>query len=199
MLPEVSVIMAVQNEGDYIGEALNAVLEQTMADLEVIAIDIGSADHTAGVLDHFQDPRLTVVTHMFGGPLRALNRGVARSGGRYITWVPARVLLLPRALQRMRERMAAGPNLGAVIADYAETDLDGNPKTAVSAGPFHPGRGPGLGKAFLLRRQAVERLGPLDEKNPGDALGRYARRLGVLYPVGWVREVLAVCRSGDGL
>lgn len=196
---EVTVIMPVQNEGDFVGESLSAVLGQTMADLEVIVIDMGSADHTAGVLDYFRDPRLSIATHMFGGPVRALNRGVARSGGRYITWVSPRVVLLPRALQRMRKMLAGSPALGAVIADYAETDTDGNPMTAVSAGPFNPYRGRGLGKTFLLHRRAAETLGPLEEKNPEQAGNRYARRLGILYPVGWIREILSVHRAGDGL
>ena len=58
--PVVSVIMAVFDGATWVGGAIESLLAQTLADLEVIVIDDGSTDATAEVLAAFVDPRLRV-------------------------------------------------------------------------------------------------------------------------------------------
>jgi len=58
--PEISVIMSAHNERRYIGTALESLLNQSMADFEVIIIDDASADGTAELIEKFRDSRIRV-------------------------------------------------------------------------------------------------------------------------------------------
>ena len=45
-MPLVSVIMPVYNTAEYLDEAVQSILGQTLTDLELIVIDDGAADRT---------------------------------------------------------------------------------------------------------------------------------------------------------
>ncbi|TIV09327.1 MAG: glycosyltransferase, partial [Mesorhizobium sp.] len=49
MLPTVSVIIPVRDGAPYIGEALQSILDQDLADIEVIVVDDGSSDDSAAI------------------------------------------------------------------------------------------------------------------------------------------------------
>ena len=58
MTPTVSVILPVYNGALFLGEAVESILGQTFDDFELIAIDDGSVDETALILDGYTDPRI---------------------------------------------------------------------------------------------------------------------------------------------
>jgi glycosyltransferase involved in cell wall biosynthesis len=80
----VSVILAVRNGAADLPRAIDTILAQTFADLELIAIDDGSTDGTAAVLDGVRDPRVRVLHQRNMGLPAALNRGIGLARGRYI-------------------------------------------------------------------------------------------------------------------
>lgn len=82
--PLVSVVLSVYNGGPDLPEAIDTILAQTFTDFEVIAIDDGSTDGTAKLLDNIGDPRMRVVHQENMGFARALNRGISLARGRYI-------------------------------------------------------------------------------------------------------------------
>jgi glycosyltransferase involved in cell wall biosynthesis len=87
---QVSVIIPVYNTAAFIRECLDAVLGQTLADIEVIVIDDGSTDGCAAILDGYAqaDPRVTVIHSARNqGVSAARNRGIERSSGTYIGFV----------------------------------------------------------------------------------------------------------------
>ncbi len=51
--PKVSVIIPTYHGADYLGEAIQSVLNQTYHDFEVIVVDDSSPDHTAQVMSQF--------------------------------------------------------------------------------------------------------------------------------------------------
>ena len=51
MTPKVSVILPVYNTAAYLGEAVQSVLHQTLADWELILVDDGSTDGSGTVCD----------------------------------------------------------------------------------------------------------------------------------------------------
>ena len=48
-----SVIIPIYNMGKYLAECLHNVLSQTLADIEIIAINDGSTDDSADILTHY--------------------------------------------------------------------------------------------------------------------------------------------------
>jgi glycosyltransferase involved in cell wall biosynthesis len=82
--PLVSVVLSVRDGAADLPKAINTILTQTFADLELIAINNGSIDGTAAILDGIRDVRVRVVHQDDMGLAVALNRGVAVARGRYI-------------------------------------------------------------------------------------------------------------------
>ena len=56
--PKVSVCMPNYNFGDFIGQAIQSVLEQTFTDFELIIIDDASTDNSKSVIKSFPDERV---------------------------------------------------------------------------------------------------------------------------------------------
>jgi glycosyltransferase involved in cell wall biosynthesis len=61
--PKVSVVIPTYNQADYLAEAIQSVLDQTLSDLEVIVVDDASTDHTPEIISRFDDPHLKCLVH----------------------------------------------------------------------------------------------------------------------------------------
>ncbi len=85
-VPRVSVVMSVRNDAVRVERAVRSILDQSFRDLELIVIDDGSTDATAGVLDRLAagDARLRVIHQDNTGLTRALIRGCALARGEFI-------------------------------------------------------------------------------------------------------------------
>ena len=75
-LPCVSVIMAVYNAEPYLKQAIDSIMAQTEARLELIVVDDGSTDRSRLVLDAYSDSRLSSF-----GDLRKGFGGVVENAG----------------------------------------------------------------------------------------------------------------------
>lgn len=86
----VSVIIPVYNAESYIYKCLDSILAQSYDRWEVIAIDDGSTDGSAAILDDYaaRDPRRFKVVHRKnGGAASARNDGIGLASMKYITFV----------------------------------------------------------------------------------------------------------------
>lgn len=79
----VSVIIPTYNRANWICEAVDSVLSQTVSPFEVIVIDDGSDDDTPERLRHYEN-RITVLTQKNKGVSAARNVGIKVARGRYI-------------------------------------------------------------------------------------------------------------------
>lgn len=84
--PLISVIMPAYNAAAYIEEAIRSVLGQTHSNLEMIVIDDGSKDATAGIARSITDPRVRVFQQPNGGVSSARNKGLDLARGEYIAF-----------------------------------------------------------------------------------------------------------------
>ena len=84
--PDVSVIVPVYNVERYLPACLEAILAQTLQSIEVICIDDGSTDSSAGILARYaaRDPRVSVLGGPNGGYGHAVNRGIDAARGEYV-------------------------------------------------------------------------------------------------------------------
>jgi hypothetical protein len=102
----VSVVIPVYNTRRYLAECLDSVLAQDLTphELEVIAVDDGSTDGSAQVLDRYAErhPNLRVIHQENSGwPGRPRNVGRAASQGQYVFFVDSDDCLAPQALRSM--------------------------------------------------------------------------------------------------
>lgn len=88
--PLVSIIIPVYNAENYLADSLKSALGQTVADIEVIAVDDGSTDASLEILRSFaeRDPRLKIlVNEKNRGQAATRNRGLDASTGRWFAFL----------------------------------------------------------------------------------------------------------------
>lgn len=87
----VSVIMPVLNAERYLKEAVESILNQTHQNLELLAVDDGSADGTLNILSDYagRDKRVRVLRNSGSGISAALNMGIDLAKGEYIARMDA--------------------------------------------------------------------------------------------------------------
>ena len=85
--PLVSVILPVYNEERFVADALDSILCQDYHPLEIIAVDDGSTDHTARILQSYRELQYVYQTNQ--GVASARNKGISVSRGELIAFLDA--------------------------------------------------------------------------------------------------------------
>lgn len=104
--PLVSVCMPVYNAGKYVAEALDSVLGQSYRNIEVIAVNDGSRDNSADVLEVYRKRGVKVIHQENRGQCAAANRAYAEARGEYIKFFDADDILSPRFIEAQVKRLA---------------------------------------------------------------------------------------------
>ena len=80
--PDVSVLLPVRDGAAYLPECIESLRSQTLEDFEVLAVDDGSTDDSAGILSQWarEDPRVVVIRQPRLGIVAALEAGQAAGG-----------------------------------------------------------------------------------------------------------------------
>lgn len=150
-----SCIVPAYNAELYLPFALDSILSQTLPPYELIVVDDGSTDGTAGVLESYQG-RVTVLTGPNQGSGPARNRGIAAASGDFLSFLDADDLWLPTKLERQMARFAARPELGVSVTMVRNFWI---PELAYEAerhaGKRFAGPLPGYGGTTLLARADV--------------------------------------------
>ncbi len=99
----ISVIIPAYNHEQFIGPAIESVLGQSWDDLELLVIDDGSTDNTAGVIKSYDDRRLSYFYQENQDAYNTINRGLGLARGEYIAILNSDDLYLPGRLERLVE------------------------------------------------------------------------------------------------
>lgn len=83
MKPLVSVIIPVYNSREYLAEAIQSVLDQSLESVEIIAVNDGSTDGSLEVLESFGD-RIRIMSQKNSGQGAARNRALALASGDFV-------------------------------------------------------------------------------------------------------------------
>ena len=100
-MPQVSVIIPAYNHERFVGAAVESVLKQTLADLELIVIDDGSTDRTGDVVQSFKDPRLKYVRQQNQDAYNAINNGLHRASGEFVSILNSDDVYATNRLERL--------------------------------------------------------------------------------------------------
>ena len=107
----VSVIIPVHNRAAMLREAVASALAQTHRPIEILIVDDGSTDDTAGVADELaaRHPEVSVIHHTNRGPGLSREAGRARARGAFIQYLDSDDLLMPRKLELQIAALRAHP------------------------------------------------------------------------------------------
>lgn len=80
--PLMSVVVASYNQGEFIGETIDSVLNQNYEPMELVIVDGGSTDNTLNVLHNYDsDSRVIWVSESDNGPNDAFQKGLQMATG----------------------------------------------------------------------------------------------------------------------
>lgn len=172
----VSVIIPCFDAERTLAETIRSAIDQTWRDIEIIVIDDGSIDGSAGIIKGFGNR----VRGEFGpnrGASAARNRGTALAKGAFIQYLDADDLLSPEAIERRVaaletsgadvayadwqrfETNAGEDHMGEIIARSME-EIDADPEIACATQFWAPPA------ALLYRRAVVDEIGGWNEGLP---------------------------------
>jgi len=159
----ISCIVPVYNGAAFLAEAIDSILGQTHRPLEIIIVDDGSTDGTAGVIAGYGD-RVIVLRQDNAGPGAARNRGLEAARGDYLAFLDADDLWAPQKLALQLEQFDRSPELDYCLTHvehFLAAELTAMPGYAL--GPRLERPMPGyLLQTLMARRSLFERIGRFD-------------------------------------
>lgn len=135
--PRITVLMPALNGADYLREAVDSVLAQTMDAFELLVIDNASTDATPDILRGCGDARLRVLRNERTVPLPvSLNRGLREARAPLVARLDADDIAKPQRLERQLAALRPGVALlGTWWDDFWQQDgarqIVPGPETAI--------------------------------------------------------------------
>lgn len=118
----VSVIMPSWNTGNYIGESIQSVIDQTYQNWELIIVDDCSSDNTEEVVKHFNDARIRFLKNEENlGAALTRNRALREAKGEWIAFLDSDDLWCP---DKLTEQLSFMKKNGYVFSYHKYEKID---------------------------------------------------------------------------
>lgn len=125
--PRISVIIPCFNQGIYVDDAIESVLNQSYTDLEVIIINDGSYDEfTINKLNNYSKPNARIINTSNKGLSAARNLGVKESNGKFIQFLDADDCIHPMKFEKQIGIFNEHPEIEICYSNYKVLDLQSN-------------------------------------------------------------------------
>jgi glycosyltransferase involved in cell wall biosynthesis len=158
--PLVSVVVPCYNTELYIGEAIDSIVAQDCASLQIVVIDDGSTDRSMEIVRRFGD-RVDCRGQPNAGIATARNAGIALARGKYLAFLDADDVWTPTSLNSRLDRLRQGADcVYGGVEHFVSPDLSPEERDRFASMPATmTGRLPG---AMLIDRRAFDRVGLFD-------------------------------------
>lgn len=168
-----SVVIASENHAAFIAEAMESVLAQTVAGIELVVVDCGSTDRTRAVLRSVvaahPGASIEIVSHpSTGHPAHARNRGVEAARGEQIVCLEPYDTLAPDFVELCGAALADDPGASFAYTDQVRFGAANGYQEAPEYDFEELVRENYVGLAALFRRSAWEEGGGFDAQIPYD-------------------------------
>ena len=193
--PLISVIMSTYNDELYIEESLRSILNQTLADFELIIYDDCSTDHTVEKIRAFHDPRIQLICNEENcGLTKNLNKGLRIAKGKYIARMDGDDISELTRFEKQVAFLEEHPSIYLISChaqNFGESDLvnriQGNSEVLrcrmlIRPVFAHPG--------FMMRRELIEEGFFYDETFRTAQDYEFAVRAAGTHEIGMVPEIL---------
>jgi hyaluronan synthase len=124
----VSVIIPVYNQENLIEKVVKAVSSSSYRNLEIVAVNDGSKDNTAKVLDTLaqKNPRLRVIHKPNGGKRTAVATGFYAARGDFVVLIDSDSIVDKYAIEEFMKVFAANPKVGGIFGNGKVLNADKN-------------------------------------------------------------------------
>ena len=190
--PRVSVLMGVHNGAAHVRQAIDSVLAQTEADLELIVVDDGSTDATPQIVAASADARLRMARRPHEGLTRALNHALALARAPIVARLDADDVALPERLARQLAFLEAHPEVGVLGSAAREINGDGR-----DLGIVQPPLDDRTLRRVLIRRNPMVHSSITMRRTLVDAVGGYDASFAVAQDYDLWMRLAAVTRLAN--
>ncbi len=166
--PKISIVTASFNQGQFIEETIQSVLNQNYPNLEYIIIDGGSTDQSVEIIKKYQKHLTYWVSENDKGQANAINKGLKICTGEIFNWLNSDDYLEPGSLSKIAEAFE-DTNVDLVagkVRNFSATAEEIIPNQKLTANGlmcWEPGVKfvqPGV----WMRRVLISQCGGIDEK-----------------------------------
>lgn len=167
--PLVSVIVPSFNQGVFLERTIRSLLHQDWSRIEIIVVDGGSTDDTVSIINRYERHIAWWVSEPDRGQADAINKGLSRATGAYVTWLASDDVLFPGALRILVRALEETPGAGIAYGGVAFIDADDRIlKTSAYRDMtldslLYDKRSTIAQPASLISRSVLDRVGMLDE------------------------------------
>ena len=122
LIPDVSVIITVNNQEKCLFKALRSVQNQSIKNIEIIIVDDFSSDNSISLISKYQnsDDRIILLKHMYNyGTMKSRSDGVKLAKGKYITIIDGDDGLATRDILFNCFKLAQSAELDIIEFNYA--------------------------------------------------------------------------------
>jgi len=121
---KLSVIIPVYNGADFIEKSYNSIINQQLADFEILYVDNNSKDNSVEKIESLiqTDARVKLLIQTKQGAAPARNKGIEKAQGDYMYLFDVDDEIYPGALKSMLEVLENHPNLDAVFGKMVKSN-----------------------------------------------------------------------------
>jgi len=201
----ISIIIPTYNRANDVQRAIDSALAQTHQPCEVIIVDDGSTDTTPDLLTQYGQ-RIRALRQYNQGRSAARNTGLKLARGEYVIFLDSDDALLPDMAGTQLTALQQHPQMAFVHGQAWMTDPYGqrlDPPILMGA-PLDPAQPPFaslvMGQSLLLntaliRRAALESVGPFEEGLEVSEDWDLWLRLAAKFEVGYTAGAIALCAN----
>ncbi len=168
--PLISIVTPSYNQGNYIEDTIESILQQTYPNIEHLVIDGGSSDHTLDILRKHESPRLQWVSEKDSGQSDAIQKGFNRTRGDIVGWLNSDDVILPHTIEKVVDAFGQNRSIGIVYGDVIVTDEYLKQLTVFRSGKLTVHR-------LLNKNQSIPQPGSFYRKEVLDSVGGVALTL----------------------
>ena len=168
--------MPVYNREEFVAEAIESILQQTMSDFELLIVDDASTDGSLAIIQDYaeRDARIRLLKHLENrGNGAARNTAIIHATGKFVAQMDSDDVSLPQRLEKQAAYLEAHPRIGGVSVHYRVCTEDMSPISSLQLPVHHHSIilryvlyiGPAMKCAPLMVRQECLDLEPVYDPN----------------------------------
>lgn len=123
--PKISIVTPSYNQGIYLEETIQSVLNQNYPNLEYIVIDGGSNDSSCEVIKKYENQLDYWISEEDEGHGHALNKGFEKSTGEIMAWINSSDKYVPWTFQVVADIFATHPHVDWIMGRPSWWNCDG--------------------------------------------------------------------------
>lgn len=125
-LPRISLVTPSFNQGQFIGQTIQSVLNQEYSNLEYVVQDNQSSDGTLEILESITASNFSFHVEKDSGQADAINRGFSHCSGEIMGFLNSDDILLPGALAHVSRIFMENPAIDAIYGNRLLIDTKEN-------------------------------------------------------------------------